>query len=113
MAVVFSNRYKIHAKMVIDEVIKMFGSATKYKEITWGREISAKEVLDICNNYIEKNKIKVKVFFGKSLVTTMSNGGLSLVGRPNYYRELRLISLLDHEIGTHHVRCVNQNRLDD
>ena len=48
MQIVFSNKYKIHAKCVIDEVIKLFGSATKYKEITWGREISAKEVLEIC-----------------------------------------------------------------
>ena len=113
MSTVFSNRYKIHAKCIIDEVIKLFGSATKYRENVWGREISGKEALDICNNYIGKNKIKVKVFFGKSLVTTMSSNGLSLVGRPGYYRDLRLISLLDHEIGTHHLRCLNQNRLPD
>ena len=93
--------------MIIDEVIKQFGSATKYKEVVWGRELNAKEVLKICDDYINKYKIDVNVFFGKSLVTTMSNNGLSLVGRSNYYRDIRLISLLDHEIGTHHLRSEN------
>jgi hypothetical protein len=30
---------------VVDEVIKIFGTANKYKEIAWGRELNAKEVL--------------------------------------------------------------------
>ena len=107
MKICFSNRYRLHAKLVIDEVIKIFGSATKYKEVAWGRELNAKEVLQICDDYIKKHKIDVNVFFGKSLVTTMSNNGLSLVGKSGYYREVRLISLLDHEIGTHHLRSEN------
>ena len=58
-----------------------------------------------------ENEINIKYFFGKSLVTTMSGGGLSLVGKPGYYRDIRLISLLDHEIGTHHVRSLNQRHM--
>ena len=69
-------------------------------------------MLQICESYIQKYKIDVNVFFGKSLVTTMSNNGLSLVGKSNYYRELRLKSLLDHEIGTHHLRSENQRCMD-
>jgi len=42
----------------------------------------------------------------------MSGSGLSLVGKPNYYRDLRLKSLLDHEIGTHYIRSLNQRNLD-
>lgn len=41
----------------------------------------------------------------------MSAGGLSLVSKPKYYRDVRLISLLDHEIGTHHLRSVNHQNL--
>ena len=108
MKICFSNRYRLHAKLIIDEVIKIFGTATKYKEIAWGRELNAKEVLTICDDYIKKYKIDVNVFFGKSLVTTMSNNGLSLVSKSNYYREIRLISLLDHEIGTHFLRKHNE-----
>jgi len=43
----------------------------------------------------------------------MAAKGLSLVGTPNYYRDVRLISLLDHEIGTHCLRGRNQSNLDD
>jgi hypothetical protein len=42
MKIVFSNRYKVHAKLVIDEVIKIFGSANRYKEVVWGNELNAK-----------------------------------------------------------------------
>ena len=66
----------------------------------------------IVDKYCKENNVNdVKYFFGKSLVTTMSGGGLSLVAKPNYYRDVRLISLLDHEIGTHHMRSVNHGNL--
>ena len=39
MKIVFSNRYKAHAKIIIDEVIRTFGSAQGYKEQAWGLEI--------------------------------------------------------------------------
>jgi hypothetical protein len=42
----------------------------------------------------------------------MSGKGLSLVGKPKYYRDIRLRSLLDHEIGTHYIRSLNQNNMD-
>jgi len=38
---------------------------------------------------------------------------MSLVGTANYYREVRLKSLLDHEIGTHYIRALNSQRLDE
>lgn len=60
--------------------------------------------MKICERYMQGTKIYVDVFFGKSLVTTMSGSGLSLVGTPGYYREVRFRSLLDHEIGTHYIR---------
>jgi hypothetical protein len=59
-----------------------------------------------------KYNLKVRYYFGKSLVTTMSSNGLSLVGTPNYYRNLRLVSLLDHEIGTHYLRSQNNKNMD-
>ena len=39
MKVVYSSRYRNHAKCVIDEVIRRFGSANGYKEQAWGHEI--------------------------------------------------------------------------
>ena len=37
-------------------------------------------------------------------------GKVRLVTRANYYRETRLASLLDHEVGTHFVRSYNHKR---
>ena len=42
----------------------------------------------------------------------MCGNTLSLVAAPNYYREIRLRSLLDHEVGTHYVRGKNHANLD-
>ena len=104
MKVVFSTKYRNYAKAVVEEVIKLFGSPQVYKEQIWGKEINKEEIMEIVNKYMKINRLSVDVFFGTSLVTTMTGNGLSLVGTPNYYREVRFKSLLDHEIGTHYIR---------
>ena len=53
MRVVYSSRYKIHAKAVIDEVIRKFGSATKYKEECWGKPLEEAEVLALVKSYLD------------------------------------------------------------
>lgn len=112
MRVVFSTKYRSYAKAVVDDVIKTFGSAQGYKEKVWGKEINKEEVMAIAQQYMKGTKLYVDVYFGKSLVTTMSGHGLSLVATPNYYREIRFKSLLDHEIGTHYMRSQNNHVLE-
>jgi hypothetical protein len=112
MRQVFSTKYRSYARAVVDEVIRIYGTPTAYKEQVWGKELSRDEVMAIAQRYMQGTKLYVDVFFGKSLVTTMSGHGLSLVGTPNYYREVRFKSLLDHEIGTHYIRSQNQSYLD-
>jgi hypothetical protein len=43
----------------------------------------------------------------------MSGNGLSLVGKPLYYRDVRFKSLLDHELGTHYLRSENMRNMDE
>ena len=105
MKVVFSTKYRNYAKAVVEEVIKVFGSPQVYKEQIWGKELEKEEIMDIVNKYMKINRLSVDVYFGQSLVTTMTGNGLSLVGTPGYYREIRFKSLLDHEIGTHYIRA--------
>ena len=112
MRIVFSTKYRSYAKAVVDETMRLFGSAGGYKEQVWGKEINRDEVMAIAQRYMQGTKVYVDVYFGKSLVTTMSGHGLSLVGTPNYYREVRFKSLLDHEIGTHYVRSQNHQAMD-
>lgn len=113
MRVVYSTKYKQQAKQVIDETLRIYGSCQKYKEEAWGREINKTEIMEISEKYLEANNLDVNVYFGNSLVTTMSGNGLSLVGTQNYYRDLRFKSLLDHEIGTHYLRALNHRNLDE
>lgn len=110
MRVVYSCKYRAKARLVIDEVIRIFGNAENYKDQVWGKKVYKEEILEICEQYLAKNKLDVRVFFGTALVTTMSAKGLSLL---DTYRDLRLVSLLDHEIGTHHVRSLNQKNMDE
>jgi hypothetical protein len=67
----------------------------------------------ICEQYMDKYKLDVNFTFGKTLVTTMSGNCLCLVNKPNYYRDLRFKSLLDHELGTHFLRGENHRNMDD
>lgn len=93
--------------------MKVFGSCQKYKEEAWGNEINKDQIMAICEKYMKTYDLDVHVYFGNSLVTTMSGNGLSLVGTPGYYREIRFRSLLDHEIGTHYLRALNHRNLDE
>ena len=113
MKAVFSTKYRSYAKAVVEEVIKIFGNPTTYKEKTFGKEINKEEIMEIVNKYMSVNNLAVDVFFGPSLVTTMTGNGLSLVGTPNYYRDIRFKSLLDHEIGTHYIRSQNHRSMDE
>ena len=40
--------------------------------------------MEIVNKYMKINRLSVDVFFGQSLVTTMTGNGLSLVGSGVY-----------------------------
>lgn len=110
---VFSIKYKQHAKVVLNNVIKIYGNVENYKNEIWGNELNAEEVLSICKGYIKKYKIKTKVFFGDpyQVVTLMTPQGLSLVATPGYYWDLHLVSLLDQYIGCYHLRSVNKKHL--
>ena len=113
MKIVFSTKYRSYAKAVVEEIIKEYGTAVGYKEQVFGKEINKEEIMEIANKYMNINSLNVEVFFGQSLVTTMTGNGLCLVGTPNYYRDIRFKSLLDHEIGTHYIRSCNQRVMDE
>ena len=71
-----------------------------------------KETLNIVSSYLIESNLTVNVKFSKILITTMSASGLTLVETPYFYRDHSFRAVLDHEIGTHHIRSLNQNNLD-
>ena len=108
-----SDRFAPLAGAILEGVMRDYGSEAAYQDAVWGRTLSHDEVQAACDAYADANGLQGKVKFvwnEATLVTMCSGGTVHLVTRPNYYRELRLASLLDHEVGTHFVRSFNHKK---
>lgn len=91
----------------------MQGTEENYCQAVWGRELSTAETVQACDAYAEANGLQGKVRFvlsPETLVTTCVGSKVNLVPREGYYREIRLASLLDHEVGTHFLRSHNHKQ---
>ena len=93
------------ARTVVEGIHRDYGCEDSYCEAVWGRQLQSSEVDCACDAYLEQNKLHGKVLFewSPNVLVTMCGvpkegpGKVRLVTRPNYYRETRLASLLDHE----------------
>ena len=110
--------YETQARMVAEGIQKDYGCEENYCNAVWGRLLAREEVDCSCEAYLEQNRLRGKVLFewNPNVLVTMCGvpkegpGKVRLVTRPNYYRETRLASLLDHEVGTHFVRSHNHKQ---
>ena len=110
----FSDEYAEIAQRIMRGVIDAHGSEAAYCENVWGRTIERSEVDAACDAYLAQNGFDGEVDFiwsPHTLVTTCLGSKVHLVTRPRYYREARLASLLDHEVGTHFVRAHNHRKV--
>ena len=106
------------ARKVVEGIHADYGTEDHYCNTVWGRLLEAKEVDCACESYLAQNQLQGKVLFewNPNVLVTMCGvpkegpGKVRLVTRPNYYRETRLASLLDHEVGTHFIRSYNHKR---
>ena len=112
MKCIFSQKYVHHAKAILDEVIRRFDKVETYKNKCRGRPIDCEETIKVVHSYLNENNLHVNVQFSKILITNMSAKGLTLVDTPYFYRDPSFKALLDHEIGTHYIRTLNQKNLD-
>ena len=112
-SIFYTDEHASLAERILFEIIEEYGSAEGYKAAVWGRQITPDEAMNRAVAYIRRHGIRTQVFFGSSLVTTMGSKGLSLVSVPGYYRDIRLDSLLDHELSVHFLRSKNNRLLDD
>ena len=109
-----SDEYGEIAQRIMRGVIDAHGSEAAYCENVWGRTIERPEVDAACDAYLAQNGFDGEVDFiwsPHTLVTTCLGSKVHLVTRPRYYREARLASLLDHEVGTHFVRAHNHRKV--
>ena len=106
------------ARTVVEGIHHDYGCEDSYCDAVWGRQLQSSEVDCACDAYLEQNNLHGKVLFewSPNVLVTMCGvpkegpGKVRLVTRPNYYRETRLASLLDHEVGTHYVRSHNHKQ---
>jgi hypothetical protein len=92
--------------------MRQYGTAASYKAMVWGDVVSPEDAMARAEAYARINNIDTNIEFGKSLVTTMGKHSLNLVKKPGYYRDIRLDSLLDHELSVHYIRSKNHKLLD-
>ena len=105
-----SGEFGEAALSILRGVLEEHGSEAAYCERCWGRELEREEVQAACEKYVHENGLGGKVTFEfdpETLVTYCAGSTIHLVARPHYYREIRLASLLDHEVGTHFLRSHN------
>ena len=110
--VFYSYESENRAEAILNETMRQYGTAASYKAMVWGDVISSDEAMARALAYAEENDIQTNIEFGKSLVTTMGKNSLNLVQTSGYYRDIRLDSLLDHELSVHCIRSKNHKLLD-
>jgi len=110
--------FEAEARTIVEAIHRDYGTEENYCTTVWGRQLESSEVDCACAAYLSDNNLQGKVLFewNPNVLVTMCGvpkegpGKVRLVCRPNYYRETRLASLLDHEVGTHFVRSYNHKR---
>lgn len=110
--VFFTELHADRAEAILEETMKLYGTAASYKAMVWGAVLSPEEAMSRAKAYARINNIHTNIEFGTSLVTTMGKDSLNLVKKAGYYRDVRLDSLLDHELSVHHIRSKNHKLLD-
>ena len=110
--VFYTDHYADRAEAILEETMRLYGTAASYKAIVWGEVVSPEEAMTRAEAYAQLNNIQTNIEFGKSLVTTMGKNSLNLVKKTGYYRDIRLDSLLDHELSVHYIRSKNHKLLD-
>ena len=110
--VFYTDCYADLAQAILEETMRLYGTAASYKSMVWGDLVAPDDALARAEAYARMYNIQTNIDFGKSLVTTMGKNSLNLVKKPGYYRDVRLDSLLDHELSVHHIRSKNHKLLN-
>lgn len=108
-----SDEYLKQATNIVDTVIKKWGTESAFLAQAEGELLSKEQVANITRDYIQKNGLegKVKIRFVEGQVSPCSMSGDVISFRlPIAQRALRLEGTLNHEIGTHYFRRINEEK---
>lgn len=116
------------AKQILDEVKSRYPTLSSYYEANFGRRVSSESCVDIIGKYLSRNKItgEITINFAPGLICSgriASYGGQSVKPEARkflvwinddkenqFLRRKGIVSLCDHEIGTHYYRAYNDGK---
>lgn len=107
---VVSNTYIKQATQILKTVMTTYGSESVFLETVEGLVLSREQIAEATQKYLELNAIdqSVRVRFSAQAISQASMKGNVLTFRmPAAQREKRIQGTLNHEIGTHYFRTVN------
>jgi len=110
-----SVHYLEQARWVIDTVIKKFGSESNFLKEVEGPVLSQEAVLKQIESYLVENGISERVqivqssqYLARTSVKRQENKFSLQMRTPFEYREAALEGTLNHELGTHVFRWINE-----
>lgn len=106
-----SDQYLAQAKTILDLVVKKYGGEEEYIKAVEGEVLSKTEVEESINEYLLKNNLDkdISVVYSSEFVarTSMKDNVLK-VRLPLEYGRQVINGMLNHEIGTHYFRTLNE-----
>ncbi|CAD8101119.1 unnamed protein product [Paramecium sonneborni] len=114
-----NRKFEEIALKIINQCIKEFGSDLKYAEQEGGKLLSIEQTEYFFNDYIHKLGVQNLISYEfqdhtvapTSVIHNPTNGKSKvIIGLPINYRINRIEGVLNHEIGTHFIRKINDRQ---
>jgi hypothetical protein len=105
-----SSEYLDLAKSIIDKVMAKYGNESKYLEEVEGRILSRDEVVTAINDYLKELNLQdtMMIQFSRNFIARTSvHDNIIRLRLPIEHREHSLQATLNHEIGTHYLKNLN------
>lgn len=109
----FGGELMQKAKEICDSVIADYSKESSYLDAVEGKILTQEETVRFVTEYLTKNDLENKVtlrFVTNAIARTRMDGYVMYIRLPIEYREKSLLGVLDHEIGTHVFRRINDDK---
>ncbi len=101
------------AQHILDSVLKQWGTESQYLADTEGEVLTQEAAQAEINDYLKKNSLEkeiVLVFSPKQTARTLMRKNVLSIRTPIQYRQRAIIGMLNHELGTHYFRGINEKQ---
>lgn len=108
-----SDEYLPMAEKILSFITKQFGSHEKYLEAIREPLLSREEIESLIAEYLAQENLtkSITVKYSDSAIARTSTASNVLTVRlPAEYSKHSLLGMLNHEVGTHHIRSLNDRK---